>query len=366
MPLQNSAPEKWIYKEHTKVKHEILAKYLSCWIRILGSSYKRVCYFDCFAGRGEYTDGSPGSPLIAIRKAGDLKKKFSYLNEIVCVFIEKNEDNYENLKSVIENEKKMDPEKYKSIKTLEINDEFANVFSKIIAEIKKDTTNKLPPSFFFIDPFGFKGVPFNLIKNILSFQKTEVFISFMVRDVNRFLDSPKHKISIEELYGIKNVRKELSEKYGKMKGEDALLALYRECLHREAHVKYTFPFKINMDKIQQTTYYLIHATNHPKGCELMKEIMFKAGTEGRFGYLGPAEGQMALTRYEDLSEFLMKHFKGRTLSYRDIIHETLMDTPFVKKHYHEALKRLYKEGKVLINGLGSRGGLPDDAKITFL
>ena len=36
MPLPDNAIEKWEYKKHTEVKHEILGKYLSGWIKILG------------------------------------------------------------------------------------------------------------------------------------------------------------------------------------------------------------------------------------------------------------------------------------------------------------------------------------------
>jgi three-Cys-motif partner protein len=55
-------PLKWIYKEHTRVKHELLDKYLGGWIPILGSRNDRLLIFDGFAGRGEYEDGTPGSP----------------------------------------------------------------------------------------------------------------------------------------------------------------------------------------------------------------------------------------------------------------------------------------------------------------
>lgn len=364
MPLIDNALEKWVYKEHTKVKHGILQKYISSWIRILGRWHSRVCYFDCFAGRGKYEDGTPGSPLIAMEKASELKKQFTYLDSITCTFIEKNKDNFQNLKSVIETEKKGNPEKYEKITIIPINNEFANVGHDLI----KNLGDILAPSFFFIDPFGFKGVPFDLIKQILSIEKTEVFITFMVRDVNRFLESSKHRISIEELYGIENVQTILSEKYGWRDREDALLTLYRDRLHEGANVKYPFPFKVSMDKTQQTIYYLIHATNHPMGCELMKEIMCKAGTEGRFGYLGPEKGQTTLMQCGGLGEFekfLIDHFKGQTLLYQNVRYLTLMDTTFIKKDYRQVLKKLNSEGKISIKG-GPRGGLPDDAQITFL
>src|SRR5665648_289999 len=79
MPLKDDDPEKWGYTEHTKIKHEILSKYLETWIRILGVKYKKLYYIDCFAGRGIYADGTAGSPIIALQSAKKMKKTFSYL-----------------------------------------------------------------------------------------------------------------------------------------------------------------------------------------------------------------------------------------------------------------------------------------------
>ena len=59
-------------------------------IKILGSKHNRLCYFDGFAGRGKYEDGSYGSPLIAI----DVASKFKNYKDFVCVFIEKNKENF--------------------------------------------------------------------------------------------------------------------------------------------------------------------------------------------------------------------------------------------------------------------------------
>ena len=365
MPLPDDALEKWTYKEHTKVKHEILSKYLSGWIRILGRHHRRICYFDCFAGRGKYEGGEKGSPLIALETAGRLKRQFEYLDEIILTFIEKNKSNFENLVKVLEEEKNTSPEKYDGIKIIPINDEFAKVAKEILDRLGK----RLAPSLFFIDPFGFSGVPFEIIKELLAIPRVEVFITFMVRDVNRFLDSPKHKISIEELFGVNNVLEILSGKeYSYLPREQALLKLYRDRLHCDAGVRYTLPFRVSADERLQTTYSLIHATNHPKGCELMKEIMYKAGTTGRFGYLGPAEGQLSLTQVmgiEELKHFLLKRFRGETLSYKDVRYQTLMDTEFIKKHYRLALLELESEGKVSIENKGPRGGLKDYSVIYF-
>ena len=62
---------------------------------------------------------------------------------------------------------------------------------------------KLAPSVFFVDPFGFGGVPFEVIKDILSIPRTEVFITFMYCDINRFLESPAAQAALNELFGTK-------------------------------------------------------------------------------------------------------------------------------------------------------------------
>lgn len=365
MPLPDDSLEKWDYKEHTRVKHEIMSGYLEGWTKILGKSHD-LNIFDCFAGRGRFPEGVEGSPLIVIRTIAKIREQTGRPKGASCIFIERSKNNFKNLQAEINRERENLPQRYGDWLNVEcFNDEFANVASRIIDKYGES----LAPSFFFIDPFGFGGVPFEVIKNILLLERTEVFMTFMVRDVNRFFESSHHTISIEELYGINNVQETLQNKYSNFPREHALLKLYRDQLHEGAHVKCTLPFKISADERLQTTYYLIHATNHSKGCELMKEIMYKAGTEGRFGYLGPAEGQLALTQFTGLSklkEFLLNRFNGRTLSYRDLRYKTLMDTEFIKKHYREALLELEHEGKISIDGKGPRGGLPDDAKIAFI
>lgn len=370
MPLADDSMEKWVYTEHTKVKHTILGKYLAGWSRILGKFYS-LNIFDCFAGRGEYTDDKgdtvEGSPLIILKKLVEVRENMDRPKQASCIFVEKNSNNFENIRQLVDKEIENYPEKYRDWLEIDFhNDEFANVAKEVLNKYGR----KLAPSFFFVDPFGFSGVPFDIVRDILSVDKTEVFINFMVRDVNRFLESPRHRHSIEDLYGISNVAEELAESYPNLSREQALLKLYRDRLHHDAKVKYTFPFKVYADERLQTMYYLIHCTNHPLGCKLMKEIMYKTGTEGVLGYLGPAEGQMSLTYYEGtgkLKDFLLEKFAGETLSFKQLLYryETLMEADFVEEHYRKAIKELNGEGKVSIQGMGPQGGLSKKAVITF-
>lgn len=363
LTLPDNSEKKWEYKEHTKVKHEILSKYLVVWINILGAFHK-LYVFDCFAGRGSYTDGEEGSPLKIIRILENLHKYRRKPKEAECIFIEKNKSNYENLKEQVDQRQ----EQRESWLKIHV---YKGLFSDVINQILEDYNEEISPGFFFLDPFGFGGIPLKIIRKLLTLDKTEIFITYMIRDVIRFLESPSHQVSIEELFGIENVLERLNEDpYNNMKKEAALLRLYRVQLHNQANVAYTFPFKINADKKLQTTYYLIHCTNHPKGCRLMKSIMYRSGTEGKLGYLGPAEGQLTLDLpqfggIEDFKDFLMKKFKDMTISFIDLQYETLMDTPLIEKHYRQAIKELKNENKIYLKKEGPRGGIRPDTLIIF-
>ena len=114
---RDSAPEKWVYREHTRVKHELLRKYLYAWIIKLGKFHRKILFFDGFAGRGEYIDENTGeiltvgSPIIALQLADELlqvceqKEHPPYFDKFICIAIEKDKENFENLQRVISREK---------------------------------------------------------------------------------------------------------------------------------------------------------------------------------------------------------------------------------------------------------------------
>src|ERR1700691_507612 len=66
-------------KQVSRVKHQILGKYLGAWSGILGTKFKHLAYFDCFAGDGRYVDEHgvelPGSPQHALQIASDFVSK---------------------------------------------------------------------------------------------------------------------------------------------------------------------------------------------------------------------------------------------------------------------------------------------------
>jgi len=377
--LKDSSSEKWVYKEHTRVKHELLRKYLYAWVIKLGKFHRKVIFFDGFAGRGEYTDEKTGkvltvgSPIIALRLADELlqfceqKGRRPYFDKFICIAIEKDVENFRNLQTVVDREKENIKFKDK-IDILPINDEFANVVTELVEQVGV----KIAPSFFFIDPFGFSGVPFEAVKNVLSLPKTEIFFTFMTRDINRFLKLPQVERHLDALYPTPEWR-QIYKMEDWQRRDKALLDLYLKSLHEVAEVKYAWAFRVCMDEKYQTLYYLIHATNHFHGLKIMKDIMYKQGASGEFAWLGPKESfyRRQQKLFDDtipsLKEYLLNRFKGETKTFDGILEETYADTRFVETQYRQALKELEKEKKIKVERFTSKTsrGLGGKDKIIF-
>jgi len=365
----DSSHEKWAYREHTRVKHILLEKYLEPWIKILGRSHSRICYVDGFAGRGEYVDGTLGSPLKALRVADGLSNHYRHM---LFVFIEKDRDNFDNLQQVLEREKKTIRNLQKMTITPD-NREFAVVMQEVTDRLQHDSSI-LVPSFFFIDPFGFAGIPFDIVMTILANPRTEVFFTFMVRDIERFLTHPHLVETFTALYGTDEWRKVKDLPHREL----ALMELYRQQLHEVCGVEYSFAFRVSESNKLRTLYYLIHATNNFTGHKIMKQIMFSESPDGSFAYLGPEDvsrryqGRLFdIHDIEQLKDVLLDKLAGQTIEY-DEIEEAMCvpwhsEPPYVDKHYRKALKELEKENLVSVTRVTSKThrGLSGQDRVTF-
>ncbi len=156
MPIRTT---RWELPPHTKIKHEILKRYLDAWLPILGSWAGRIVFIDGFAGPGRYSGGEPGSPVIALQallnhpyfeqpRAG---------REVVFIFIEQDAERKESLQQEIDSIPR--PAWVKA----EVREgQFVDHMTEILDAVEADK-KKLAPTFAFIDPFGFKGLPMTLV-----------------------------------------------------------------------------------------------------------------------------------------------------------------------------------------------------------
>jgi len=274
------------------------------------------------------------------------------------VLIEKDKDNFENLKQRIKKEGEGD----------KIHIHLHNAsFSEVVGEIMdylEEKNSQLYPSFFFIDPFGFSDVPSELVTKILSYKKTEIFFTFMARDINRFLSSEKHENALNMLYWNDEWKKAIQEK----NRDIALVELYERQLKEFGKAKYILPFKVCMDQMRQTVYYLIHASNHFKAYKLMKDIAYKQ-SDGRFGFFGPDDNTRSLLQFqepaENIKKYLLENFSGQIINMSELMEKYYVNTPYIQSDIWGTLQKLHKDEVIKITGLGSRGGYRENAIITI-
>lgn len=134
-------------KRVSKIKHQILTRYLPSWATILGSAFDLLYYVDCFAGPGQYeTDGKivDGSPIIAVKAGKEFATKSQGKNlRIVLV-----EDDNDQLKQLQDCLRATQPYPSNFEVTTRLADSH-DLIPRIIGHIR---TRQTAPSFFWLIP----------------------------------------------------------------------------------------------------------------------------------------------------------------------------------------------------------------------
>jgi hypothetical protein len=240
-----------------------------------------------------------------------------------------------------------------------IHDQFDNTLKGIFDDLVKQGAN-LAPTFAFVDPFGFKGIPFDLVERLLKNPKTEVFINMMVDSINRFIEHPDPVIQrqIIDLFGTHQVIDVIRS------GEDRiteLRLLYQSQLCK--HVRFVRYFEMR-DENNRLIYYLFFATNHPLGHEKMKEAFWKVDTSSGFRFSDLTDpSQLVLFELdpsENLANMLTNHFRGKTTFASEVLRFTLDNTPYISKHKTTALRIIGRTENRIIVEKFKPDGSPDE------
>lgn len=273
MPIRTT---RWELPPHTKIKHEILKRYLDAWLPILGSWAGRIVFIDGFAGPGRYSGGEPGSPLIALQAL--LNHPYFAQprtgREVVFIFIEQDPERVSSLRQEIDSIPR--PE---WVKVEVLEGEFVDHMTEILDAVETDR-KRLAPTFAFIDPFGFKGLPLALVSRIMHHPRCECLVSFMYEDINRFLAHPSTTIQAhyDELFGTAEWRT-ISAIIDPETRKERLVTLYGEQLQNVAGLKYVRTFEM-INQGNRTEYFLFYGTNDKLGLSKMKYSMWKADPVG--------------------------------------------------------------------------------------
>ncbi|MDZ5812397.1 three-Cys-motif partner protein TcmP [Halorubrum sp. AD140] len=367
MVLSDSDDEKWIYREHTAAKHEVYQKYLTPWTYKLSSWNDKLRVIDCFAGRGSYVRAEdcsgaqleeisaptelPGSPQIILDRLTKHSDKFE---EAEAIFIEANEENYDELDENISETAGIAD----NISVNPIQGEFQD---KVLDLVTTDGSDC--PTLFFIDPFGFKSLDYDVVTEIGSTDQFEILITFMSRDINRFLENEDHRDALETTFGTPDFIDEV----GDLDPEnwEPLVEYYTDRIEGTGP-EMTFEYLITEPETRQTVYYLVFGTNHPNGLKTMRDVMNICGT-GNFGYAPKIpehdRKQSGLSAFTTglaaTKEFLVNTFSQYRIEFRNMVEMCYKMRKYeddVESDYRKAIQELESEGQVEVIRRASKTG----------
>lgn len=320
----------WPLDPHTVAKHEILKLYLQRWFPIVNTFHNRVIYVDGFCGPGRYKGGEPGSPIIVLDLAANHVKPLT--GEIIFRFIDERKDRIEHLESELAEHR---PPSHFNVRA--VHGRFDEKLKALLDWIDQKKVD-LGPTFVFIDPFGFSGVPYNLVRRTLEKPRCEVLITFMVESMNRFLDHPTEKIPehIIEAFGTRDclgIDRSSPNRIGLLRD------IYQKQLEKAA--KFVRYFEMR-DKTNHVEYLLFFATNHRLGHIKMKEAMWAVDPEGEFRFSDVTDRAQQVLFGSDqpalLWPALREAFSGRVVLTDEIQQFVEDKTAFLDKHMKAALR----------------------------
>lgn len=276
----------WQLDPHTKGKHLVLRRYLDAWLPIMSTWNGRILFIDGFAGPGEYEGGEEGSPIIALRALCDHSSKSRFSAEIGFIFIEKENDRAQHLSSLVDKWRPSLP----SNSWIRIHE---GMFDETLTSTFNQLDSKqalLAPALVMVDPFGISGAPMSVIRRILSNPKSEVYISFMYDWINRFKGTAEFESHLDALYDCGTWRSGMdiddpSER------KRFFYTLYERCL-RESGVKYVLRFELYEGG--RLVYAIFFGTQDLKGCDRMKQAIWKIAPWGDFSFRGTDSQQLTM------------------------------------------------------------------------
>ena len=366
-------------REWSRRKHEVLSGYVKPFTQILGKYFGPVYVIDGFAGRGYYGTGADkkdGSPLRIAKLAREPVSR-----ELRCVNVELRRAEFANLEEatapypdIVEN----------------IRGAFADHVDAILEKIDG------APTLFFIDPFGFRGLTWDTIAKLGNRDpafKTELLINFFAPTFHRDarLAGAENKLSPAF---EKRLNLIMGHDEWKPIWEDASLDYEERCarvtdlfcrgLERFGFIASKYPIREHI--YGRLKYYLIHATRHPLGRQIMSEVFYGVNTkylrlraehldeERLADTMQPAlVGMETLVNAPAVEELEKPLVDALTKDVEAIIRERheltfleLHDALIVKwfgvlieKHYKQVCRELQGDGKIDYEG----GRLPNDESV---
>jgi three-Cys-motif partner protein len=285
----------------SEVKDRLLKCYLTPYFQKILKNRRPIYYVDCFAGKGKFEDGKPGSPIIALSARDQCLENttlYGVKGQIETCFIE--------LNHAEELAKNIDIYRSKNGHPVVISGKFEDNIEDLLN--KKKGAN----IFLYIDPYGIKALDSELFRKFdaYKFHSLEILINFnsfgFFRDACRVLGVNELNddafLCLDELveYDPTNISasqqpealltkiaggdywKSIVLKYKNKKingytAEKIFSQEYKKTLQKR--YSYVLDMPIRLKPGQHPKYRMFHISNHQDGCYLMAQNMLRRKNE---------------------------------------------------------------------------------------
>ncbi len=336
--------------EQSRIKAQIIQKYFWAWAKVIIPSAKwhdnRILYIDLFAGPGRYKDGTLSTPLLVLEKAIEDADMRSML---VTLFNDADPDNVGTLQAAIDALPGIEKLKHKpEVSNQVVGEQIAKMFEGL----------RLIPTFFFVDPWGYKGLSLRLINSVLQNWGCDCVFFFNYNRISMGLNNAIVREHMDALFGKERAESLRTDLAGTSSAErEALILESLSQSLKEMGAAYVLPFTFKNSRGTRTSHHLVFATKHFKGYEIMKGIMAKESSEHHQGVpsfeYSPASEKFPILHglsrpVDDLKVSLLRDFAGETLAMHDVYMRHCVDTPYISANYKHALADLEAESRIRV------------------
>jgi len=257
--------------EQSRAKASIVSKYFWAWAKVILPAAKKhggkIAYLDLFAGPGRYKDGTKSTPLLVLEKAiadPDMREA------LVSVFNDKDSESVKSLETAISNLPGIQKLKYRPVI---FNNEVGSEMVKLFGE------NRMVPTLFFVDPWGYKGLSLELVNSVLKDWACECIFFFNYNRINMGLSNLVVEEHMNCLFGAARADKLRVRLEGMPSSarESAIVEELCEALGANSG-RFVLPFCFKGALGTRTSHHLIFVSKHARGYEIMKGIMAKEST----------------------------------------------------------------------------------------
>lgn len=251
-------------REHSLVKHTILASYLERCLMIIGQRWNKIAYIDCFAGpwKSSTDDLSDTSPGIAIRLMAacqtQLREKLQRQVQIRSIFVESDTERADLLDAHVQHAPSniVRPEIWRT--------SFDEAIPGILRWLQPDEF-----AFVFVDPFGWKGIieP-AVLAPFLRRPHTELLINFMWNFINLATGLPEQEANLTAVFNGEEWRTAMAQ--GGEAKQRELMRLYRRklldvCNGQGGERLRTAMLPVEYINKKKVIFYLVYATHNATG-----------------------------------------------------------------------------------------------------